>query len=257
MKSGDVQSLRKNDFKIALVLLTVCAFLFWETSSYPMDGTFGGVDSKWYVSPALFPLVLLSLLTVSCLYLLFKSYPSISFQSMFSFSSWLGKLDSAVNTNRWYVILILSLYIYFYIPSSDFYLATVVFLLSMFSRFYTDNAVVKRSSFFINILLLSIILISRLVFSEEFYFISLDVSYDEKLILSSDLGMLTSIVLLTLLLVVNDVDKKKKINILIVSIIVPLVLVFTFNFLLQVPMPVEYGNVIMGMEYIWYDILNL
>ena len=59
---GKSRALARANFKVGLVLLIICAVFFVHTLSFPMTGSYGGVENQWYVSPALFPLILLSAL---------------------------------------------------------------------------------------------------------------------------------------------------------------------------------------------------
>ena len=67
------QTYRQYDFKFALILLLLLAYILKLTLSFPMSGSYGGVENQWYVSPALFPLILLSALFLCCVSLLISS----------------------------------------------------------------------------------------------------------------------------------------------------------------------------------------
>lgn len=249
--------LRRNDFRISLILLFLCIFFLFETSSFPMSGTFGGVENQWYVSPALLPLILLVLLIVSSLYVLFRSIKDFGYQDFSKITSWLGSYESLVNRDRWFVILMISIYIYVYIPSVDFYLATVVFILSLYFRFYIEKERLSALLLVGNILMIFYIMGVRTLLSDDFSFFLMQASSNERMIFLSDLGMMLLIFISTMTLVLSQVDFYKIKNVFLLALFLPLVLVSVFNFFLQVPMPVEYGTVIKGLEYIWYDIFNL
>ncbi len=249
--------LRQTDFKVSVVLLALCAYLAWETLSFPMSGSFGGVDSRWYVSPALFPFILLLVLSIASSILLFNATKNAGHGEFFKLSRWIGDNRKVINRDRWYVIAALSLYIYLYIPSLDFYLATVMFLLSLCLRFYVDNNKLKNVIIQANLALSLFILAMRWMFAPQFYWLAMEATVDESLILACDVGAIIAIVVCLLLLWLSPVSQQKRHHILITALAVPLLLVFSFNFLLQVPMPVEYGSVIKLMEYIWYEILAL
>ncbi|WP_146492817.1 tripartite tricarboxylate transporter TctB family protein [Vibrio cyclitrophicus] len=248
--------LRRTDLKISAILIVLCVLLIWETLSFPMTGSFGGVASHWFVSPALFPMTLLLILLVASSMLFIKVFKETPQKGFFRLDGWIGDLAKPINRERWYVILTLCIYIYLYIPSIDFFLATVLFLMTLCFRYYSDDPVLKSCMIFINALVVSYILLIRFLMSESFYFLSMDASFNEDMIAYSDLGVCLAIVtsLIVLLKSRNPINKKQ--HLVVASIVVPLFLVFSFNFILQVPMPVEYGGVIKSMEFVWYDVLN-
>ena len=51
------ETLRKADVVTAIVLIALGAAVVVGASQMPMRGTYGGVVSTWYVSPAVFPLI--------------------------------------------------------------------------------------------------------------------------------------------------------------------------------------------------------
>lgn len=53
------KELRKADFITSILLLLFSVWVIMETLKMPMKDTFGGVQNVWYVSPALFPLIIL------------------------------------------------------------------------------------------------------------------------------------------------------------------------------------------------------
>ncbi|BEU05306.1 hypothetical protein OAG1_41060 [Agarivorans sp. OAG1] len=256
-KPETASRLRQTDFKIALVLLALCALLAWETLSFPMSGSFGGVDSRWYVSPALFPFILLLVLSIASSILLVNAIRSAGHREFFKLQRWLGDNTKSINRDRWYVIAALCLYIYLYVPSLDFYLATVMFLLSLCLRFYTQEPLLSRIVVQANLALGLFIFAMRWMFAEQFYWLAMDATVNETLILASDIGAVLAVGVCLLCLYLSPVSQNKRRHILLTVLAVPLLLVFSFNFLLQVPMPVEYGSVIKAMEFIWYELLGL
>ena len=65
--------LRKHDFWTSLVLLALASGMAWEATGYPMTDSYGGVRNVWYVSPALFPLLVAAGLFLLSLLLLINS----------------------------------------------------------------------------------------------------------------------------------------------------------------------------------------
>ncbi|AWB65865.1 hypothetical protein C2869_05160 [Saccharobesus litoralis] len=244
--------LRRADLRIALVLLLVCLALIVETLSYPMTGDYAGVESKWYVSPALFPLILLILLSLACVFVLQNALRNGGAQQLFKVSSWLGQLDDKVNLDRWYVIGLLSAYVYVYIPSFDFYLATSLFLLSACYRFYFKHASLAWVSLF-NLAVVSSVLLLRGFYAESFYLLSTELASDEALIAITDGVILFEVLAFMTWVVVSQRQAAKQLAYLILTcFVMPLVLIIIFQFLLYVPMPVEYGVINQMLETLWY-----
>jgi hypothetical protein len=52
------EKLRRADFVTSILLLSFGVWMLGETFTMPMRDTFGGVQNVWYVSPALFPLII-------------------------------------------------------------------------------------------------------------------------------------------------------------------------------------------------------
>lgn len=257
-KTEQIDQIRSADFKIGIVLLVCCVFLLWVTSSFPMTGSFGGVDSRWYVSPALFPMVTLVVLVVTTLMLLVRAVRANGHKSFLSLKGWFGDISQSINRDRWYVITTLALYIYLYIPSVDFFLATSLFLFTLTLRFYIENTALSSWVKLANVIAVIAIFVMRLIDSETFFILSQESALNEPLIFHTDLVFiaLISITILKFWFATTG-QSTLRWHLLLTTLFVPLFLMFSFNFLLQVPMPVEYGTVIKGLEFIWYDIFNL
>ncbi|MCP3868621.1 MAG: hypothetical protein GY703_11085 [Gammaproteobacteria bacterium] len=54
--------LRRLDFRTGILLSLLAIGIIWEASGYPISDSYGGVQNVWYVSPALFPLLVGGLL---------------------------------------------------------------------------------------------------------------------------------------------------------------------------------------------------
>ena len=255
----DNAKLAAADFRTALVLLAITLFLFFETLTYPMSGDYAGVESQWYVSPALFPLVILSCLLLCSLILLVKSLRAQGYKAFFSVSVWFGNHLEKRIRDRWLVILLLIVYVYGLIPSVDFYLASVVFLLSLTSRFYYE---IKQS--FLVITSTNVGLMLALYFIKMHWLMAEEVTYlsinqAENVIFWSDCCAVFFISILLLKNIFNPCtsDTRKLITNSVVTLMVPLVLVMVFSYLLFVPMPVEYGSVVSMLDNLIYEVLVL
>lgn len=247
------------DFKVALVLLIASFFLVLETLTYPMSGDYAGVESQWYVSPALFPLVILLCLTLCALVLMYRAITQQGYRQFLSFSAWLGDFQEKRIRDRWYIIFLLAVYVYVYVPSVDFYLATVMFLMSLTTRFYYPTRNSLSVLLATNTLLLALIYMIKMHWfgSDELTFWA--INQDDDVIFWSDsmtAAMITALLLLNFIRPKALLWSKAVTNALVV-LIVPLVLIIIFNYLLFVPMPVEYGSVVSVLDYLVYEVLAL
>ena len=276
--ADEQKNLRQADFKTALVLFFITIALIGQTLGFPMSGSYGGVENQWYVSPALFPLMVLSLLLLCSVILLINALKEQGTEQFFNIQTWLGSYQCRRIQDRWYVILVLCCYVYIAIPTTDFYLATVVFLFALVSRFYLA---IKHSLIITTGLVLlfaiGLILIKTGVVIELFVETNsttdisfFEVNQDADMIKLADIF---SAVIISLYILINLIfiqikqdrstegskakEQSKRIAKAFTTVfIVPLTLVIIFSYLLNVPMPVEYGSVISALDILVYDVLE-
>lgn len=137
MADVQVPSLRKMDFWASLVLIAASIAMLLQTLSFPLRGTYAGVKNAWYVSPALFPLIISSTLIVLGLLLLARAVHAGGAAAA------LGDLRrSAVSqflrasAAFWIIGGAIAAYVYGFIPHVDFVAATALFLLGFTSGFH-------------------------------------------------------------------------------------------------------------------------
>jgi hypothetical protein len=256
--SGE-QKDRQYDFKFVVVLLLILGYILKLTLSFPMSGSYGGVENQWYVSPALFPLILLSALFMCCAALLVSSVKQQGNRQFFSLSHWIGDKTNQSVRDRWLIIGLLIGYVYVLVPSTDFYLATTIFVASLTCIFYLQLNNARKWVILVNCLLMITLIITRLVLKEDPALSLLDVNDVERSILYCDIsaGLTLGFFIAWQLTAGLKVDKTKVMYNLIAVLLVPFVLVMIFSFLLYVPMPVEYGTVISFLNWLIYEQLGL
>ncbi|MCF2950130.1 hypothetical protein L0668_18595 [Paraglaciecola aquimarina] len=253
------QTYRQYDFKFVIALLVILAYILKLTLSFPMSGSYGGVENQWYVSPALFPLILLTALFLCCISLLMSSIKQQGHQHFFSLAHWLGNKDNQQVRDRWLIIGLLIGYVYLLIPATDFYLATAVFVCSLTSIFYLQIDQARRTVIAANILLAATLVTIRSTLNEDPSISILDINDLENSILYCDLSTGFTLISLVIWQVIcgSKIDKPRVMYNLIAVLIVPLILVMAFSFLLYVPMPVEYGSVISFLNWLIYEQLGI
>tara|TARA_R110000744_G_scaffold123682_3_gene229084 strand:+ start:17364 stop:18167 length:804 start_codon:yes stop_codon:yes gene_type:complete len=251
------RALARANFKVGLVLLIISVALFVHTLSFPMTGSYGGVENQWYVSPALFPLLVLSILILLSGILTIKVWKECDYFNARTADSATEITKDRKTSDKWYVITLLCVYVYVYIPSADFYLATCLFLLSLMLRFYLQLTGILRGVLYVHIPLTIVLLGVRSANSDIFSWFLADSIVDEPLILINDLCCTAALCVLLLASVINLKDKPAKlVRVWVYSLLIPLILICAFSFLLYVPMPVEYGSVSSFLNYLVYDILG-
>lgn len=257
IKSRDF--LRQADFKLSLILFCVCLALFVYTLvHFPMSGSYGGVENQWYVSPALFPLVVLFILLVCSIILGVRAFLDGGHADLTNISTWFGDVNDTRSWDRAYVIVTLILYVYMFIPSLDFYLATVLFLLSLTLRFYFQCHAVRVLGLSLQCVLMLALLVLRIAVLGEYFFFSSVALTDSQMILYSDISAVVAIGGYGVFLTINFREHSTKIfQLLMTSFLVPIILIIVFTYLLYVPMPVEYGSVMTLLNILVYDILGI
>lgn len=255
---NNLNQLRCADFKVGVILLLIVVILFVHTLSFPMAGSYGGVENQWYVSPALFPLIVLSILLVASILLITRAVSDGDARHFLQWKSWVGDASNTKVKDQWYVILLLCFYVYVYIPSIDFYLATALTLSSLMLGFYGGYKRFIIVILYTHAALITLLLILRFRLAEEFYLLSLYATDNEVLIRWSDTACGAALVFLY----VNLYIKRKNFNarlrpVIITALLTPLMLILVFTYLLYVPMPVEYGSVMNLLNYFAYDIFQI
>lgn len=249
----------KDDFKTGLVLIFIALALLIHTLGFPMSGSYAGVENQWFASPALFPLIVIGLLLLCSCILLFKAIKQKGFTQFGDLKTWLGDWQQSRIKERWYVIFNLVIFVYVYIPSIDFYLASILFLMSLTSQFYykSKNCLIRLT--LLHIVLSAVLIGIKLNINAYEDTNWLSMNQDETVISYSDMAATISILIVFALnwIMPEVKDFKKARTQTLVVLFVPLILVVVFTFLLFVPMPVEYGTVSNFLSYLAYDVLSL
>jgi hypothetical protein len=224
-----------------------------------MSGSYGGVENQWYVSPALFPLILLSALFLCCAVLLVSSVKQQGNKHFFNLGHWIGDKKHQAIRDRWLIIGLLIEYVYVLIPSTDFYLATTIFVASLTCIFYLQLINARKWVTAVNCLLVLSLITIRLMLNEDPSLTLLDINDLETSILYCDISTAIALVFFVTWQLKSGlpIDKTKVMYNLIAVLLVPLILVEICGFLLYVPMTVEYGSVISFLNWLIYEQLGL
>lgn len=241
------KELRKADFITSVLLLLFSIWMLIETFKMPMKDTFGGVQNVWYVSPALFPLIISIFISVLGIALFIHSIKSGGAKYFLDSISEKNKFLSDKNIRFISILLALIFYVYLDIPRIDFFISTILFLIFFIPIFYFDEIrLLRKLTLFYcigNIVLIFIFItkLSTLFSSYYKYFM--------------DLIALSFFLIFGVYIWVNvknnHIFRKKYIISLLVTLSVPLILCPVFRFFLLVPLPRE-GLIIQVMYNIYY-----
>ena len=247
------KELRRADFITSVLLIIFGLWVLYEALHMPMKDTFGGVQNVWYVSPALFPLIISVFILLLGFTLLLHSIRTGGAQYFIdtmrnsSFSQLYSMNEQGV---RFMAILIafFSL-IYLHIPRMDFFVTATLFLFFMTSIFYFDQPdLLKKLTIFF--------LAGNLIFTIIWLF-----GWAEQLIniyqyfMDILLFIFFIFYLFTtwMLIKSNKHLRSKYFMSLLVSLGIPLFLCPIFRYFLLVPLPYE-GFFIELMHTVYYAI---
>lgn len=143
------KGLRQADFVTSLLLVGVSIWIFGSGLRMPMGGTYGGVQSQWYVSPGLMPMIVGALLGLLSIALLVNSIRSGGARVVSeAFARRVVHVEES-HIRFGAIMLAFITYVFLNIPRVDFYLATATFLLYFIGAFYpNDDRILHRLTLF-------------------------------------------------------------------------------------------------------------
>jgi hypothetical protein len=249
----DTKTLRKGDFWTSLILFAVSVAMIATATTFPMTDSYGGVQNVWYVSPALFPLIVGGVLVLLSAVLFVNAVVSGGARDALASLQKIGGRLADRDIRLILIVALISAYVYALIPRVDHFIGTALFLQAFILSFYGDRADLTKSQlggFFTY----SVVVGGMALFGLSFERAS------SASIAADVAGIIVFIVLAVaayLQVSPTETDLRRRIRLgLIVSVAVPLVLCPAFKYLLLVPLPTE-GIVIRGMDTIRYAIRAL
>jgi len=247
MESND-GSLRRRDFYTGILLILLALAVIREATTYPMSDSYGGVQNVWYVSPALFPILVGLLLLILALVLTGNAIACLGWPAVLRDKE--GSRESSGSSNLRFisVVLFFCAFVYIYVPRVDFFIAGVFFLYSFIGGFYLDRSrALVLNSFYYCVIAAAILLSTETGAVQSGHWIADGIT---------TIGLL-SLFLISLKAFEQDADCRRKLRItLLVALLVPLILTPIFKFGLLVPLPTE-GIYIEWMEQLRYLLRSL
>ena len=249
----DKNRLRKADIFSGIAFSVLGLYIISQAVKMPMKGSWGGVHNVWYVSPALFPLLVGALISLTGGLLVRTAMKEVGFEAVKQVGSYLlspafSTFLKQESTIRFYaVITVLVSFVLGFVPRVDFFLSAVAFLLVFILLFYLEDAriLMKLFRFYACQLLIFLVLFLTPLHT----ILTGIIPYPADILM---LGFILSFALYAHgLCKKNDLLKKKYMTGLIVAVIAPIFIGICFKYLLLVPMPFE-GMVIAVLDYLWY-----
>ncbi|MBT8353643.1 MAG: hypothetical protein KJO60_03910 [Desulfofustis sp.] len=248
----EIEKLRKADIFSGTAIFCLGVFAVYQAFQMPMKDSYAGVQNVWYVSPALFPLLIGSTLALLGLILIRTALKEVGVQGVKAVFGYLSStafadfLKQPVTIRFYGIVLNLFIFVFLLIPNIDFFLAAILFLLLFFFMFYCgfDERLVG--------------LISKIIggtFILALYLISdLADKVDTFAYFSADILVIAYIFLLIWhyyqLVKESELIPKFKLSLLI-GFLAPFTIGIIFKYFLLVPMPHE-GLVVSLLDAIWY-----
>ncbi|MEF2552967.1 tripartite tricarboxylate transporter TctB family protein [Aurantimonas sp. A2-1-M11] len=234
------------DFWAGLVILGSATAMLAGSLSYPLQGTYAGVRNAWYVSPALFPLIIATGLIVLSLMLLARARRNGGTEAAMASIRHLrpGRMSERSAT-FWLTAALLVGYVYGLVPRVDFVAATALFLLAFTTLFHLTASAASR-------LILALFFIVVLAIGG-----AASLGYETGIRTSGALIVDAAIWLAVfgasaMLLVVDrtpeDVARHAR-QCVVLSLLAPLILGIVFKYGLLVPLPHE-GLTIVGTDHV-------
>jgi hypothetical protein len=248
----DKSKLRGADIITSVLFFALGIYILIEAFQMPLKDSYAGVNSVWYVSPALFPLIIgaaMILLAIAIFSFAMKNGGMAALKS--SVAALKGtRLLSDANIRYAAVLVALLSMVYVNLKMVDFYLTIVLYLVFTITVFYLDDVRIMRSVFYLYFIEMSILLILRVtglavVLDKLFYY------FVDSIALVMIIVLLVRMVALIRKSEQAPVYRKKFRQAMLMSWITPFFVVIIFRYMLRVPLPKE-GAVVNVMSMIYY-----
>lgn len=129
---------RRADLWTSLALLVLAAAMLGGALQFPLEGTYAGVRNAWYVSPALFPLIVATALGVLAIALLITALRAGALRGGAAAASG-GGVDVALIGG------LIAAFVVAFIPRVDFIIAAALFLFAFTTAFHVGRAGIARA----------------------------------------------------------------------------------------------------------------
>ena len=249
----DKDKLRKADIYSGAAIALFGLWIVLQALKMPMKDSWGGVQNVWYVSPAIFPLLVGCMIMLLGALLCRTALKTVGFKVFRETVRWLlskslWQFLNSIPNLRFYTIAVLFLsFVYLAIPRIDFFLSAFLFLTVFITSFYFDDAVILKKLFFFYLAGIMVLIL--------YFALGLNDPLSKVVPFPADILTICFIVSYSiyarLLIRSNPMLQKKYRTAMIFAVVSPLVVGMIFKYFLLVPMPSE-GLVVAITDYFWY-----
>ena len=136
---AETARLRGADIATGLVLAIVAVLMIAEALTYPLEGTYAGVRNAWYVSPALFPLMIGGMLLILSAGLVAVAARDRARLRAGAAPRAPGQAGRSTGREAWFIATLLAAYIVELVPRVDFPSATALFLFVFMAGYIVEG----------------------------------------------------------------------------------------------------------------------
>ena len=247
----DKNKLRGSDLITGGIFAALGVLIIILALQMPLTDSFGGVQSQWYVSPALLPLIIGACMILISIAIIVHALKNGGFQQLKEIiAEKKGEPILNIRNMRMAAVIIpLCTIVYVHLKAFDFFFSVAIYLIFTISVFYfEDDDFLRKSVYWYTALCVAMIIIMATKLNKVvngLFFASMDVI---------GLAILTFFTVRTIRFAKhsdNPIVKKRLKHVLLVSFLVPLFIIPIFRYALRVPMPQE-GVIINIMSRIYY-----
>jgi len=249
----DKTKLRGADIITSILFFLLGIWIISGALKMPLRESYAGVNSVWYVSPALLPLIIGSAIILLSISIFLHALRNGGLESIKGI--WANRknvhLLSDANIRYGSVLVPLFAMVYMNLTRIDFFLSIVLFLAFTITVFHLDNPKIFRTSLYFYTAQMALLLI--------LFLFKIDKLLNSLFIYSMDIIALVLIIVLTIFLrrLMKKEDKvdyaRKFKQAMLMTYITPLFIVPIFRFMLRVPLPKE-GGIVDLMSLIYYTL---
>jgi len=249
----DKAKLRGADLITSAIFFLLGIWIVAEAFTMPLKDSYAGVDSVWYVSPALMPLIIgaaMLLLAAAIFVHAAKNGGLESLKGIWKNRTKGGLLNDS-NIRYGCVLIPLIALVYLNLTRIDFFLAIVLYLGFTITVFYLDNPTIMRKALYLYTAEMGLVLVLAIF--------GLDKALTSLFEYSLDIIAVAMIIVITVFLAIqikksgNSEYPKKFKAAMWMTYLTPLFIVPIFRYMLRVPLPRE-GAIVNLMSLLYYSI---
>lgn len=246
------REMRAGDLIIAVLFFLLGCFILILSLQMPLTGSYGGVESVWYVSPALCPIIIGVVIIFLSISVFTYAWKHDGMKLLIE--KWTARRKEPLfneDTLRFLSVLVpMFALVYVDVKRMDLLFSVFLYLVFTISVFYIDDSRIRKNTLAVYSICMVLNVILAIVKFEDMFIYSFDV-----------VGLIESVILVVTLL--NNIKKsevedkkgmrKKVLTACLIGVLLPIFIEAVFRFGLRVPMPCE-GSMMNLLYLIYYAI---